>query len=291
MRKLFEKLNNNPVYIKDITVQERLNSRKKLRLPTWSGYLAILLLPLAITIMMTSFKQRLSLNDLKGVFMASIFLQVIYYIYRGASHAWGLITGEKEMKTYGNLISTGMSADEIVRGKFWASFFPLAKELTYLFPVFAGIGLLLQIQIFFLLQVYLMTLLFTAFFSMVGTYFSAREKTSIEARNNTVRTIAFLLVGIYVVSSVLTFVLALLFSSLGMVHYSTPLYMIPMMLLCAISPLTGLWAANIIILSPLLDNNSLLIYSGYMIFTCVIYIIATQVLYRKTVKRMGEIPG
>ncbi len=290
MKNLMEKMNNNPVYIKEIKVRERLNSRQKLKLPSWSGYLAILILPLLITILMNSFKQRLSIKDLQSVFMISIFLQVLYYIYRGASHAWGLITGEKEMKTYGNLISTGMSPEEIVQGKFWASFFPLAKELTFLSPVFVIICLLLQIQLFFLIQVYLLTLLFTAFFSMVGIYFSAREKTSTEARNNTVRTIVVLLVGIYVAGSILTFISAMLFSSIGIHHYS-PLYMIPMMLLSAISPFTSLWAGSILINSPQLDNNTILIYSGYIIFTFFIYIVTTRVLYKKTVKRMGEIPG
>lgn len=291
MIKLIKKLNNNPVYIKEITVQERLNSRRKLRIPSWSGYLAILLLPLAITIMMNSFKQRLSINDLKAVFMVSVFLQVLYYIYRGASNAWGLISGEKEMRTYGNLISTGMSPGEIVQGKFWSSFFPPAKELTFLSPVFIAIGLLLQIQLFFLIQIYLLTLLFMAFFSMAGTYFSAREKTSIESRNNTVRTIVFLLIGIFILGGILMLLMSIFVSTMGSSHLSAPLYMIPTMVLYGISPLTSLWAANIIIVSPCMEKNVFLIYSGYIIFTYIIYFLATWILYRKTVKRMSEIPG
>ena len=167
---IIKKLNNNPVYIREITVQDRQNSRKNIRIPACTGYLAILLLPVTIAILFSMSGNQLNTDDLKTVFMITVFLQVLYYIYIGASHTWGLISGENEMRTYGNLISTGMSPDEIIQGKFWAAFFPPAKELTYLFPVFAAIGLLLQIHPFFLIQIYLLTLLFMALFSMVGMY-------------------------------------------------------------------------------------------------------------------------
>lgn len=286
-----DKLNNNPIYFKEIKIQGRINSRRKLRIPSWSGYLAILLLPLALTLMLNTFKQRLSLNDLRSVFMISVFLQVLYYIYRAASHAWGLISGEKEMKTYGNLISTGMSPDEIVKGKFWAAFFPLAKELTLLFPVFTAIGMLLQIPMLFLFLIYFLTVLFTAFFSMVGTYFSAREKTTAQSRENTVRTIAGLLVGTYIAGGIMMFLLSFLFSSLSMYLFYSSWFAIPSVILSALSPLSSLWATNMIIISSNLENTALLIYLGYILITLIFYLITIRVLYRKTVKRIGEIPG
>lgn len=290
MFRFIKNLNNNPIYLKEIRVRERVNSRSKLPVPTWTAYFAILFMPLAFTMLMNTFKQRLNPNDLKSVFLFSVLLQVIYYIYRGASSAWGLTSGEKEMKTYGNLFSTGMSPDEIVKGKFWAAFLPSAQELTILFPVFAAIGLLLRIQPLFLFEIYLLTLIFTAFFSMVGTYFSIREKTSAESRNNTIRTIAVLLVGIFLVGSIISYIAATLISMNRDFCFHHNTYQIFMAFLYSFSPLSSLWAISILISAPKMQNFSSIYYSGIPVLTCIYYITGLRMLYLKSVKRIGELP-
>lgn len=282
MLRFLDNLNNNPIYLKEIKVRERLNSRRKFQVPACTGYIAILLFPIAMAIILSLTAQQLTPDNLKSVFMITVFLQVLYFIFRGGSHAWGLISGEKEMKTYENLISTVMSPDEIVQGKFQAVFFPLSKELTLLFPVFAAIGILLQIQLFFLVQVYLQTLFLMALFTMVGIYFSNKEKTTAEARINTIRMIAFLLV--------ITLIMVPVLAVLENVDTMFSLPMFPSIIIYVINPFMLLWMMRIMITASVLEASAFLLFLVCSAFSLLIYTLILWTLYRRTTDMIGEIP-
>ena len=294
MIKFIKQLNNNPVFIKEMMAHERVNSRKKFRLPSWVGYFAILLLPLVFTSLMFIGRSRLSINDMKSTFMVVIVLQTLYFTYRGASHAWSLIAKERELKTLGNLLSTALSPKEIVLGKFWAAFYPLAKELTLLLPVFVGMGILLGVGIFPLLLVYIINLIYIAFFGMVGLYFSGRSKTVIQARNNSIRVIAGLIVGTFLLATLITVVV---FSIFGGFRSSQQLFgmilFIPSMILYALNPISSVWALIVMISASGSRYSGMpsFFVTGYVAFNMVLYMVISYVLYKKTVKRIGDVPG
>lgn len=287
MIKLLENLNNNPVYIKEMKVRKRLNSRRKVKIPSWAGYLAILTLPAIIYVLENGF--YIKVVDLRDISIATLFIQVIYFMYRAASASWGLISGEKEMKTYGNLISTGMSADEIVKGKFWSAFYPPARELTFFFPIFVISGTLLKIRMFLLLQAYLLTMLFTLFSAILGIYFSSRERNSTDARNNTVRTIVFLTIGVLIMSPIVVYLQYMLYSSVG-AEAGVVFFLVPIVFLCTLSPFSSVALLGVLMRAPSVEGSAGCMAYVFMIYTFMIYTIASKALYRKAVIRVGEIP-
>jgi len=289
-------LNQNPIFAKEQQVHRRIHSQKKFAMPSWTGYLSILLLPVLLGFLLNLIKV-LTPDDIKYFFIGSIVLQVLYYCYRGLSHSWNLIAREREMKSYDSLISTVMSPNEIVKGKFWSSFYPLALEIIALLPVFLLTGLLLRIKVLCLAFTFIFTILFAAFFSMAGLYFSARANNTVQARNNSIRLLAFMSIGTIIasffISLFITLMTPILWKILGLSASRTGILIIsaiPSTLLYTINPLANISSILVIEFIPRSTGSFEWASIGFLTFSFIIYTVIGIILYRKTVKRIRMIP-
>ncbi|MCD4783253.1 MAG: hypothetical protein K8T10_05395 [Candidatus Eremiobacteraeota bacterium] len=295
---LIKSFNQNPIYIKDQQIQKRLTSRNKLSIPPWLGYLTILLLPLIMYSLFSIKHPSFDVKDMRSIFIVTCFLQVIYFCYRGVSHSYNLITHEKEMKTYGNLISTMMSPREIVKGKFWMSFYPLAKELTIFFPLFFFIGFLLKVSIQSLIMIYIFGLIQIGFLSIVGLFFSARSRDSMSARSSAIGTLAFMVFGTYLIGILLSmasgFIAEAINCSSGGMGFM--IMAIPIGILNIFNPVSNTIAALLPTFSNFIQNlmdisTSMLIGFVYPVFCMVVYFYVGMVIFKKTVKKVAELPS
>lgn len=293
----FYKLGQNPIFIKEQNIRKRVTARKKFVIPSLTGYLTILLLPMVIVGALGALKTGIAYREMKGVFIAIVYIQTLYFCYRALSHSWDLISGEKEQRTYGNLISTALEAREIVLGKFWMAFYPLAGELTLLFPLFLILGLSLGIKWVALLWIYLFSLVFVAFWAMVGLYFSARVGNSASARSYSVGTLAFLTFGTYIGSLM---IIGIFYNRFGASDMGAGglLVFLPQWALTIINPFYNI--SMILMPSMMGDSNfipmdgssySLVFYIIYPLVGLAAYYLTGWSLYSKTVRRVGEIPG
>lgn len=294
---LIRSFNQNPIYIKDQQIKRRLISRKKLAIPPWIGYITILLLPLIIYALFIIKDHAFRIEDMRNIFIATCFIQVMYFCYRGVSHSYNLITREKEMRTYGNLISTMMSPREIVKGKFWMSFYPLAKELTIFFPLFFFIGFVLKVSVQSLIMIYLFCLVHIGFLSIVGLFFSARNRDSMSARSSAIGTLAFMVFGTYLIGTMFTLALGFIgrgFTNTGM-GIGFILMIIPNIILNIFNPIinatTVLFPSFSRSIPGMNTSTSMLIGIVYPVFCMVVYFVVGTVLFKKTVKKVGELPS
>ncbi len=63
-----------------------------------------------------------------------------------------------------------MTAKDIVLGKFWVAFYPLARELTVMLPIFVFVGFLSGVNPVSLLLVYLFNMAQVALLVIIGLY-------------------------------------------------------------------------------------------------------------------------
>jgi len=150
---------NNPVYIIDRTVEKNLDRYKKLVMPCWSGYLAIVLIPVILEVInILRHEDFYHSGTFRVYFFLSCFFQIIYFCCKTILNASPLFIREKEQKILESIITTTLTPQEILRGKFLTVFYPLAYELTVLFPLFLFTGHIAGVHFFKLLILYLLTL-------------------------------------------------------------------------------------------------------------------------------------
>jgi hypothetical protein len=208
MLNFISQISKNPLYIKDRIIQERINSRRRFRyLPPGVGYFSILLVPMIIVfLIMYADHHSLEIEVLKGSFIFSCYLQIFYFCYRSISNSFSLIVGEKEQRTFDSIISTTLSPREILLGKFWIAFYPLAYELTLLFPLFLLTGLFTGIQFFKLITVYLFTMGLIVFTVITGLWSSARATNSQHAHSWASGIMGGIIVGTFIMSIILSLI-------------------------------------------------------------------------------------
>lgn len=289
-------LNRNPVFIKDQNIQKRIASHNKHVTSPWIGYLTILLLPMVIISLMSITKFEVSIDIMRYIFVGTCHLQVIYFCYRSIIHSHDLIIKEKELNTYDNLMTTLMSPQEIVLGKFWQSFYPLAWEVTILFPLFAFIGLALGVTALKLVMTYVFTHIFIAFFSLIGLNLSSRSKSTYSARGSAILAFVLFLIGMpffgIVISIIISNILGMYKGFESVTIFTTAITQI---ITSLVNPILNVSVVLLIdkIIMVLPKNNPFLaaVIILHPILSIATYIIIGSIIFRKTVKRIELIPS
>ncbi|MEQ8222607.1 MAG: hypothetical protein ABRQ37_09925 [Candidatus Eremiobacterota bacterium] len=284
MLNFISQINKNPLYIKDKIIQERINSRRRFRyLPPGICYLCLLLIPMAVTcFIMYMDEQRIDAGVIRGSFIFSCYLQILYFCYRAISNSFSLIVREKEQRTFDSIISTTMSPGEILSGKFWIAFYPLAWELTALFPLFFLAGICTGISFFKLITVYLFTMGLTVFTVITGLWSSAKTKNSQQSHSWASSIMGVLIIGTFIMSMVLSCVASIYipcdYHSREIVSF-TPLFF---------NPVAGL---SLILFAEEFSRNSILVYyiSGALISMLVVYPLITVWLWKNSLKQFSWI--
>lgn len=292
MMNLWKKLNENPVYIREKLLFSKEKARKKF-VSAFFIHLAILILPALSGYLYGIFDKGLPVDNLKILFSFSMVFSILFYLVVGFSSC-SLFARERERRTYDDLISTAMSPEEIVLGKFWSSFYPAALEMTTYFPIYLIMGLLLKMSLLPLFLIYVFVLVVIALTSLTGLYFSINAQTADEAGVKC----GSILYPIFFVVSGFT-ILGPIFFIMGRIQLSifqTLVIQTLLEILCIINPATILldlfsWAASGSMerVAGLMFglNNTPLIFPAAML----IYILAAMSLYKKVVSIVAEIPG
>ncbi|MCE1248528.1 MAG: hypothetical protein LWY06_17970 [Firmicutes bacterium] len=206
-------LNNllkNPIYIKAMYIKKRQESKKKLRIPSQAGYLAILFSPLII---LSTFRYALhgapsfDGSAWEGISYTALaitmFLQLLYFVFKSVTSSFTSYSSEKEMRTYGSLLSSLMLPEDILKGKFFVSFYPLFMELTCFFPLFAIMGILLKLNVYQIVGSYFLNLIVIIFFTLIGLYCSMISNNSSKAHSRAVFIAGFIMVGTLLVDGLI----------------------------------------------------------------------------------------
>lgn len=212
MLESIKKYLDNPIFLKDYNIRKRKDTRKKLRIPGYVGYLAVLTLPL-ITIGMIFMITKEGGPEqwsayvwdefIKVSMVLTVYLQLFYFIFKGISYSFPLFSMEKEQRTYGGLISSMLTPGEILKGKFLVAFYPLFLELTGFLPLFIGLGLLFKLNFLQIFSVYFITLITMVFFILLGLYCSMTSRSSAKSHSRTAFIAGFLLVGTLLIDGVI----------------------------------------------------------------------------------------
>jgi hypothetical protein len=296
LQKIFSSLFDNPVFIKDTLVRNKIKSRIKLKLPDYTGYFVILMLPIAIAIIAHSTKSSTFFEALKPGFILASVIQALYFSYKAATHSSDSIAGEKEKRTFENLAATIMSPLEIVKGKYWTTFYPLACELLLLSPLYFIIGIIAKISIISLITVFLLTMAYIAFFTAVGVYHSSKTYNTSAARSGALGTLFLLTLGIYLFGGLTT---GILFGTMGVITggasttSSALLALIPNALISSLNPISTVW---VVFIGDLMNRNFLQASLAYLwflqpVFAIFLYALIGIHLFKIAVKNVGRMPA
>ncbi len=284
MLNFISQINKNPLYIKDKIIQNRINSRRRFRyLPPGIWYLCLLLIPMVVTsLIMYMDNKTLEVEVIKGSFIFSCYLQILYFCYRAISNSFSLIVREKEQRTFDSIISTTMSPGEILSGKFWIAFYPLAWELTALFPIFFLAGICTGISFFKLITVYLFTMGLTVFTVITGLWSSTKTKNSQQSHSWVSAIMGVLIVGTFIMSMVLSCVASIYmpcdYTHREIVSFS-PLFF---------NPVASL---SLILFAEEFSRNSVQAYyiAGTIITIFIVYPVITVWLWKNSLKQFSWI--
>lgn len=241
---------SNPVYIKDTVIRARQQKKVRFRLPEGVGYLTLLMVPPIIGAVSYQINKSGFQETMKYTFAAICVLQVLIFCYRASIQASETVAGEKERRTFESLATTIMPPLEIAKGKYWSVFYPLARELTILLPVFTLIGLLSGFGIDNVLLIYLLTILDTAFFASTGLYHSTKSFNTTGARSGAIGTLVFMIIGVHFAGSIIGALLmgiiggiAMNFAApMGYDHGSILLMTLPNTIISSLNPLSPAWS-------------------------------------------------
>jgi len=194
----------NPIFLKDFNIRKRKENRKKIRIPGYLGYLAVLTVPMIIIGMFyiitnsgdpQKWDGHLWDEYLKTAMVITVFLQLIYFVFKSITYSFPLFSQEREQRTYGGLISSMMSPKDILRGKFMVAFYPLFLEVTGFLPLFVGIGLLFKMTIAQIGAIYIISVIVILFFTLLGLYCSLTSASSAKAHSRAAFIAGFLVLG------------------------------------------------------------------------------------------------
>jgi hypothetical protein len=288
MLDLMFRIKINPLYIKDKIIQDRVNSRKRFRpLPAGLGYIAIFLLPM-VFVALTLFHRHLLFNGhtvgfIRGCIIFSCYLQIIYFSYRALSDSFSLIVREREQKTFDSIIGTALSPRDILFGKFWMAFYPLAYELTFFFPLFLCAGLLTKIPFFKLFLVYLLTMGVIIFSVISSLWASAKGKNIQQAHTWSSSIIGGMVLGTFLLSLFISFICSMFtFVDMNFVNHimCIPLFLNPFYSLSVVLFLDNICRAGehlYYIICPLLS-------------ILLLYPVLTVWFWKNTLKQLSVVP-
>ena len=291
MLDFWRKLNENPVYIREMLFFGR-KQRKNYEVTAYGVmYLVLMLVPISSLLIFNHFNffslcnSPLKPEDFRGIFAGMLFLQCVCFFLLGLN-SHNLFTREREAKTFDNLISTVIRSEDTVMGKFWAVFRLPATILTIYLPVIMFIGLMVKISIPGLILFYLFSMVLCALSSMLGLYFSITSHNTKEAGKKCVMVPVYMFllpllavfVNLFARSVTSGFILSLLQNT------GTGLLIIFDPLISLVELFKQVSSGGM--LFPGLDPH----YSFLPITSLIVYAAATIILYRKTVAKAGEVP-
>ena len=290
MFNIIKKLDNNPVYLKELIQEKSRTSKRKYPIPAFLGYFTILVLPVLI-VYVTG--KVCGINpaplDMQNTFIGTVILQCLYFCYRAAVHSMPLFAKEKELKTFQNLLSTGLSPFEIFAGKFWFVFRSLALELTVLLPLFIFIGFKMRIAVPYLLILYAYSIIFVIIITFLGLYQSLESENTTKARNKT-----FNILGAITVGSIL-----LLFILFGIALYTSnflgnnDIFILPSIaafVVTLVNPLVNIMGVIIAIKENVLPGQMVVPFLLYFLFSFLGYLMTGVLLFQKCLNRLREVP-
>jgi len=274
---------NNPVYIKEVNQEKNISKRKIVRLPDWLGHIFILGLPFVMKSVSGGGFLPSSVYD-REVFGWAVFPLILYLFYKGVNRSSHLITDEKEKKTIDSLISTYMTPQEIIKGKFWWAFYPLMMEIVLFAPLFIVAGLIFYVNTINLIMIFILNILVAGGGCMLGIYSSATSSDAKAARAKASNIFIFVVLVYPILSSLAVVILNLALSVL----FRTEIFQKMYIFLNIINPL--FLAAAVFFTDPGWDEMTL--FFCYFCFASGIgiYLYIFYFLWNKTLTEVVRIP-
>ena len=183
-----EKLRNNPIFMRDRLIRRKPEKGRKFKFPSWGVYLIILLFaPFVGLILFINFKIHpnvkgieilpLIIKSMRNCFAVSIVLQFIFFSYRGCEEGCRLMFNDEIYDYAQEHLESGMNQKDILLGYVMSAFYATAEELTMFLTFFVILGLAMGYNIPGLFLTYLFTLLFIAYFTLIGVKNSCLVET------------------------------------------------------------------------------------------------------------------
>ena len=293
MKDFFKKLLSNPVFWLEnkFIIKNAFTSVKIFRLFSYLLYPVILLLLMHFSPMFLNgydilIKSMFSCPGWGEEIVFIICVQSSYFSLKSLLVSSSFITRDKEYKRYESIISMKIKPADILKGKFLAVFIPLFLELTTFYALFIFIGVNYNLVPFSIIVIYVSNVIYIAFFSIMGFYFSSISTKSGIALKKSMAWFVFIAV-IFPVFAVLS---QYFFPFKDVIIGMTELNEIVQMMISYISPVF-----NFIYLKY--DSY----YGSYKCFfdipstivlipSLVFYITVFWVLYKKTVENIDKVP-
>ncbi len=280
-----KELDNNPLYLKEKIIQKRGRGKRRFSIPESTGYLAILLMPLFFLMAFNKWNYTILNDGVKITFGITCYLQILYFCYRALSASFYLIVKEKEQRTFLSIITTPITPEEILKGKFLSAFCPVAKELTLLFPLFLLLGILAKLSILKLLGVYFLSMGYIIFIITGGLWASTIARNSQVAHSWTGGIIGFMPLGTYVFAMLMNVFVRIFTDSCGLIEKATffPLALNPFSHLSVLLYLDSYRHNNFM-------NEDFYIFFFCIVFTGLTYCLTGSFFWNNTLKRLRYIP-
>jgi len=280
------RLIKNPLFIKDLIIQKRINNKNNKHITSWTIYLLIYYFPIMIAHIFTKgttpedivFSSKV-LKNCQYSFILSCYIQILYYWYRGICESFSLFVREKEYKTFESIINTSLSPEDILIGKFWTVFYPLSFELTVLFPFFFSMGFLTGVPYIKLFSLYFLTIFFIAFSGTIGLWASVNSKTAENAHVLTCGIIGLILFAPFIFSFILVIICKYLFCGPVYVIICLPLFLNPLFSL-----------TQILFYGKEITFISLYYLIGSILTLVSVYSTTTLYLWKNIIKQLAVIP-
>lgn len=275
MTRLFE----NPIYIKEQYVRKHREERQFYKIYPIFYFLAFYIVP----IMGAAYIQHEAYGEpdsfVKWFFSLIVILVGLFFSFKSASIALGLICRERENGTFTALLGTMMTSADIFAGNFWVAFAPTALELTYIFPSILITGYLLKFNLIALSFTYIFILIFIALFGVIGVYCSSDSNSLWEARDKTTGIMLYLFVG---------FTGSILIVTGLSLYFLPPLGWITVPLLFVISSVNPLINIAVLMfvgcLPPEMGWEVVLLSTIHLILGIIAYWLIARYYYRKAVE-------
>lgn len=198
---------SNPIFIKDYNINKRRRKGKEIHISSFFLLVISLSLPFFLLGLLIRFSgvgwEHFCANYSSIGLLVIAILQFIYFAYKSISCSFSLFSIEREHRTLDGLISTLLTPDDIILGKFMVAFFPLFLELTGFLPLLMSLGFLFCLSQLKILLIYFMTLLFIHFFTVLGLYCSLSTLNTQRANSKAVLILGFLVIGTLVVDGLI----------------------------------------------------------------------------------------
>ena len=218
---MFEKIRNNPVFILETTVFDRRSRGVGLLFNKKLHPLKKVMIFIAFSVFFAFISKSsqasplLRFISLPGMVILFMYLCTLSF-YTGVK----IIEKDQDNKTYEDLLSTLLSPGEIVKGKFWAAFLPLAAMITDFFILFLVMNLVLKYSLLPLILRFMVLYMFSGLLVIFGMKYAVEPKVG-EVRRKKHLGLLWSFISISLIIIIVLFFYGLLFD---MVHELTRIF-------------------------------------------------------------------